>query len=67
MKMVQNDCCGCKDIGLPCRGSECPNRDVEHFYCDICGAEETLYEYEDQQICHDCLMKNFPVVYGSEL
>lgn len=67
MKKVENECAGCRDVGLTCKGASCPNRNVERFYCDRCGEEEKLYEYEDEQLCADCLLKEYNVVEGSEL
>ena len=48
----ENECCDC---GLPCLGNSCPNRNVPHFYCDDCGCEEDLYEFENKQLCIDCI------------
>lgn len=65
MKVVENECVGCPPE-MGCLGSSCPNRNVERFYCDDCGAEETLYDYDGEEICKDCLLKKFSVVEGSE-
>lgn len=64
MKQITNECVKCD---LPCIGSFCPNRKVERFYCDRCGEEGKLYHYEGEELCEDCLLKNFEVVYGSEV
>lgn len=45
----------CVNCGLPCLGTSCPNRNVPHFYCDDCGDEEDLYEYEGEQLCIKCI------------
>ena len=58
-----NECAGCQ---LPCIYTSCPYYNVERFYCDKCGKEATLYEYEDRQLCADCLLEMHPVVEGSE-
>lgn len=63
MKKIENECVGC---GLPCIGSACPHRNVAHYYCDSCGAETTLYNTDDGELCADCILKNLPVVDGSE-
>ena len=67
MKKIENECCGCREAGLPCMGSTCPYRRVERFYCDRCKEEATLYEYEDEQLCEECLLKEFNIVEGSDL
>lgn len=65
MKQVENDCVGCPpEIG--CLGSACPYINVIHYYCDHCGAEETLYEYDDEELCKYCLLEAVPKVEGSE-
>ena len=63
MKTVENECVDC---GLPCLGDICPNRNVEHFYCDSCGDETTLFHYEGEELCIGCIEKRLDVVDGSE-
>lgn len=53
----ENECVGCVDLGLPCMGAGCPNRDVMRFYCDRCGGEDTLYHYDGMQLCEGCIME----------
>ena len=36
-------------------GSACPNNQVTRFYCDECGREEDLYEFEGGEYCEDCI------------
>lgn len=55
----------CVDCGKPCIGIACPHYRVTRFYCDKCGAEETLYEYGGQELCGECVLKNFDKVEGS--
>ena len=46
-----------------CMGSACPNRNVKHLYCDKCGDDvEKLYKYDGQEICEECLLKEFEVI-----
>lgn len=60
MITYENECCGCAVPGYPCIGSACPNRNVPHMYCDMCGEEvEKLYKYDGEEICEDCLLSNF--------
>lgn len=63
MKRVENECVDC---GLPCLGSSCPYRNVIRFYCDRCGEEVKLYHYNSEEICGECLLKEFEVVKGTD-
>ena len=67
MKKIENDCVGCTDIGLPCLGNGCHNKNVPHYYCDRCGCEDTLYYYDSEELCQECLLNEFDVVDGSDL
>ena len=62
MIAVENDCCDCASESYPCRGSSCPMRRVEHYYCDKCKVEVEegeLFEVYGQDLCNDCLMDMF--------
>lgn len=60
MVRIEDDCVGCRDLGLYCMGSSCPNRNVKHFYCDRCKCEsEELYDVSGDEVCEDCLPKMF--------
>lgn len=60
MIVYENDCVDC---GLPCIGIDCPYNSVPYLYCDICKEDtDILYEYEDKEICQDCLLKIVPKV-----
>lgn len=64
MKYYSNDCIDC---GLPCLGSACKYKKVLHFKCDYCGEEDVkLYHYNDDEICEECLLKEFKVVEDSD-
>lgn len=65
MKKITNDCCDCATPAYPCRGNACPLRNVEHYVCDECGEETTLYEYDGKQLCEYCLLEAVPVVKES--
>lgn len=65
MRSVENECVGCPPE-LGCLGSICPNRNVVRFYCDRCGEEGKLYHYDSEELCEECLLKEFDVVDGSE-
>lgn len=59
MRRLENDCVDC---GLPCIGYYCPYRNVTHFYCDDCGEEEQLYEFEGDELCLCCIEKRLTKV-----
>lgn len=65
MRKIENECVNCPP-DIYCLGSVCPYRDVAHYYCDKCGKEEKLYHYDDEELCEDCLLKEFDVVEGSD-
>ena len=62
MITYEDECVGCPtEIG--CMGSSCPNRNVKHLYCDKCKEDvEKLYKYDGQEICEECLLKEFEVI-----
>lgn len=64
MKKIENECVDC---GLPCLSSSCPNLNVIRYYCDRCGNEDKLYYYDNEELCEECLLKNFEVVEDSDL
>lgn len=56
MVVYEDECVDCA-TGIRCLGSNCPNRNVRHLYCDKCEEDvEKLYKYEGQEICEDCLL-----------
>ncbi len=58
-----NECCGCATENYPCLGQACSNRNVIRFYCDACNNEvNELRDFDGEQLCNDCLMKNFRVI-----
>jgi hypothetical protein len=63
MQKIENHCVDC---GLPCLGSSCPKRNVTVFYCDKCGDETTLYHFDDEELCLDCIQERLEVVEGSD-
>lgn len=62
MIRYENECCDCATGAYPCMGNQCPNLHVPHYYCDECGEEDTLYEYDGRELCADCLLNAVPVV-----
>lgn len=61
MVKYENECVGCPD-GVPCMGSNCPNRKVPHYYCDQCGDEADLYEFDDSELCGSCVLDSLKKV-----
>ena len=62
MVMIEDECVGCPG-GMGCLGSACPNRNVKHYICDKCKDDvETLYEFEGEQLCIDCIEERLKVV-----
>lgn len=55
MRKTENECVGCKDMGLPCLGISCPNRAVTRFYCDGCKEETELFIFDGWELCIDCI------------
>lgn len=66
MKTIENDCIGCACDAYPCLGNICPRRNAVHYYCDECGSEETLYYYEGQELCINCIENRLEKVGGRE-
>lgn len=62
MTRYENDCVDC---GLTCKGSDCPNRHAPHYYCDKCGYEDELYDFDGQELCKDCLLEKISVTDDS--
>jgi hypothetical protein len=53
---IVNECVDCTGVGLHCIGSGCPNRKVERYYCDRCGAEcsPDNGDFGFDDLCEDC-------------
>ena len=63
MITYEDECCGCATESYPCMGSACPNRNVKHLYCAKCDEEvDDLYEWDDEQVCVDCIVKSLKKV-----
>lgn len=63
MKITESECVDC---GFPCMGNACPYYRVTRYYCDKCGAEETLYTTDEGDLCAECILENLPKVEGSD-
>ena len=59
MTRYESECVQC---GMPCLLDACPYYRVTRYYCDECGEEETLYHYEDEELCIDCITKTLKKV-----
>lgn len=57
MVIRDNACVGCET----CRGC---GRKYDYFYhvCDECESDEQLYYYEGQELCAECILRNFEEV-----
>lgn len=62
MHKTENECVSC---GLPCMGDCCPYRNVTRYYCDKCGEETTLYHFDGEELCLDCIKDRLERVEGS--
>lgn len=65
MKKVENECVCCEP-SLGCLGNSCRYRNVIRYYCDRCGDETKLYHYDNEELCEECLLKEFNIVEGSD-
>ena len=62
MIKYENECVGCEIAGQNCLGNFCPYKNTIHYYCDDCTEEETLYHFEDKQLCINCIIKRLKIV-----
>lgn len=60
--VIENNCCGCATESYPCLGSSCPRRHDPHLYCDECEEETTLYYFDDEMLCLDCIQERLDEV-----
>lgn len=60
MIRYENHCCFCAVPPYPCRGADCPLRNVEVHHCDNCGDElDKIYEVDGDELCEHCLKNKF--------
>ena len=62
LRCIENECVDC---GLPCIHESCKYYRVTRYYCDECKDERVLYEYDDEELCLDCVEKRLTKVEGS--
>lgn len=57
MVVKENDCVACET----CIG--CGRRDDYYYHvCDRCESTDQLYEYDGEELCAECLLKEFKEV-----
>lgn len=62
MIAYENHCVGCD---IPC--INCGLKHVPVCRCDICDmSEDSLHEYDDKQLCDDCIENLISVFYDEE-
>lgn len=53
----------CVNCGFPCRYEACQNYRVRILECDRCHDElDKLYDFYGEEICEECLLKEFEVI-----
>lgn len=56
-------CVNCTGMGLSCKGSSCPNKNIRVLICDSCGKSfDTLYCVDGEQLCAECVLDGLEVV-----
>lgn len=60
MVRTESLCGGCQ--GMECMGSACPNYEITVLECDNCKKNETLYYFEGEELCLDCIVKRLKIV-----
>lgn len=57
----------CVECGMHCLGADCPNRNVLIKRCDCCGRSvDTLYHWDKEEWCLDCIIENLEEVRDEE-
>lgn len=62
MKKIESFCCSCATDGYPCLGKNCPNQNVDVYYCDVCGDaidDGEVYESDGDELCEGCLLDRY--------
>ena len=54
MIAIENECVGC-----PIHCIDCGRKHVVHYYCDECGEEADLYNFDGQELCAECILSKF--------
>lgn len=63
MTKIENDCYDCATGAYPCLGNSCPLVNTPHHYCDECGDETQLYDYEGKELCAECILNKYEALY----
>lgn len=60
-----NECVQCAVPGYPCMGSVCPNINVPHYYCDLCGKEGAKHKIDGDDYCEECIKEYMQEAFDS--
>lgn len=56
-------CVNCTGMGLSCKGSSCPNKNIRVLICDSCGkAFDELYKLDGEELCAKCVLDGLEVI-----
>lgn len=67
-RVIEDECVGCPP-NMGCLGSSCPNTNVKRYYCDKCEGEfdpEKLYVVDGEDVCVNCILKEYRTVAQEE-
>lgn len=67
-RVIEDECVGCPP-SMGCLGSSCPNKNVKRYYCDKCDEEfepEKLYVVDGEDVCVNCILKEYQTVAQEE-
>lgn len=65
MIAIESDCVGCP-IEMGCIYEACPHYRVVRYYCDKCKEEDTIYNFNGEQLCFDCILEQLERVEYDE-
>ena len=63
MRKIVDNCVGCKDMGLPCLGSSCPNGKTYVEFCDECDNLANCF-LDGKALSEDCAQEYLTESFG---